>query len=139
MADRIAAFHSVENTYLSTFQSLGSLGLLLGTVGLAAVLLRNVLERRRELALLRATGYSTQNLSTMILAENAFLLVSGLIAGAVCACIAVLPTVIQRGGTPPWIALVVLVIAVLVVGLGTSLLAVKTAVRSSILNGLRSE
>ena len=61
----------------------------------------------------------------MILAENAFLLVSGLIAGAVCACIAVLPTVIQRGGTPPWIALVVLVIAVLVVGIGTSLLAVE--------------
>ncbi len=139
VADRIAAFHRVENTYLSTFQSLGSLGLLLGTVGLAAVLLRNVLERRRELALLRATGYSTQNLSTMILAENAFLLVSGLIAGAVCACIAVLPTVIQRGGTPPWIALVVLVIAVLVVGIGTSLLAVRTAVRSSILSGLRSE
>jgi putative ABC transport system permease protein len=139
VADRIAAFHRVENTYLSTFQSLGSLGLLLGTVGLAAVLLRNVLERRRELALLRATGYSTQNLSTMILAENAFLLISGLIAGAVCACIAVLPTVIQRGGTPPWIALAFLVIAVLVVGLGTSLLAVKTAVRSSILNGLRSE
>ena len=52
--DRIAAFHRVENTYLSTFQSLGALGLLLGTAGLAAVLLRNVLERRRELALLRA-------------------------------------------------------------------------------------
>jgi hypothetical protein len=51
----------------------------------------------------------------------------------------VLPTVIQRGGTPPWIALVVLVIAVLVVGIGTSLLAVRTAVRSSILSGLRSE
>ena len=56
VADRIAAFHRVENTYLSTFQSLGSLGLLLGTAGLAAVLLRNVLERRRELALLRATA-----------------------------------------------------------------------------------
>ena len=78
VADRIAAFHRVENTYLSTFQSLGALGLLLGTVGLAAVLLRNILERRRELALLRASGYSTQDLSTMILAENTFLLVSGL-------------------------------------------------------------
>ncbi len=51
-AQRLAEFHRVENTYLSTFQTLGGLGLLLGTVGLAAVLLRNVLERRRELALL---------------------------------------------------------------------------------------
>ncbi len=33
------------------------LGLLLGTIGLAAVMFRNVLERRRELALLRAVGY----------------------------------------------------------------------------------
>ena len=36
----------------------GSLGLLLGTVGLGAVLARNVLERRREIGLLRAVGYS---------------------------------------------------------------------------------
>ena len=56
-AERLARFHRVENTYLSTFQTLGGLGLLLGTVGLATVLLRNVLERRRELALLAAVGY----------------------------------------------------------------------------------
>ena len=57
-AERLAEFHRVENTYLSTFQTLGGLGLLLGTIGLAAVLLRNVLERRRELALLGAVGYA---------------------------------------------------------------------------------
>ena len=34
----------MQNTYLSTFQSLGGLGLLLGTIGLAALQLRNVLE-----------------------------------------------------------------------------------------------
>jgi hypothetical protein len=56
-SDRLAAYHRVENTYLSTFQSLGILGLALGTMGLAAVVLRNVLERRRELALLRAVGF----------------------------------------------------------------------------------
>ena len=31
--ERLAQFHRVENTYLSTFQTLGGLGLLLGTVG----------------------------------------------------------------------------------------------------------
>ena len=55
-AERLASFHRVENTYLSTFQALGGFGLLLGTVGLATVLMRNVLERRRELALLGAVG-----------------------------------------------------------------------------------
>ncbi len=61
-ADRLAAFSTVENTYLLTFQSLGALGLLLGTFGLAAVQMRSVLERRRELALMRATGFGRRKL-----------------------------------------------------------------------------
>ena len=60
-AERLDEYHRVENTYLSTFQTLGGLGLLLGTVGVAAVLLRNVLERRRELALLGAVGYGPRH------------------------------------------------------------------------------
>src|SRR4051812_7421507 len=57
-ADRLAAYRQVANTYLSTFQTLGSLGLLLGTAGLAVVLLRGLVERRAELALLSAIGFS---------------------------------------------------------------------------------
>jgi ABC-type antimicrobial peptide transport system permease subunit len=139
VAERIAAFHQVENTYLTTFQSLGALGLLLGTVGLAAVLLRNVLERRRELALLRAAGFNTANISRMILAENLFMLAAGLVAGIVCAAIAVLPTVLQRGGSPPWLTVILLALGVTVVGVLASLLAVRAAVRSPILNALRYE
>ena len=56
-AERLASYHAVEDTYLSTFQALGGMGLLLGTLGLAVVLLRTVWERRSELALLRALGY----------------------------------------------------------------------------------
>ena len=77
-AERLARFHRVENTYLSTFQTLGGLGLLLGTVGLATVLLRNVLERRRELALLGAVGYRRGHFLLMVAAENTLLLAGGL-------------------------------------------------------------
>ena len=52
----LGEYLAVQNTYLSTFQSLGALGLLLGTFGLAAVQLRSVFERKRELALMRAGG-----------------------------------------------------------------------------------
>ena len=76
-AQRLAGYHRVENTYLSTFQSLGGLGLVLGTLGLAAVLLRNVLERRRELALLRAVGYRAGALAFVIAVENVMLMVTG--------------------------------------------------------------
>ena len=46
----LQAVAGVQNTYLSAFAALGGLGLLLGTVGLAAALLRAAVERRRELA-----------------------------------------------------------------------------------------
>src|SRR4029077_6602986 len=95
--ERLAEFHAVENTYLSTFQTLGGLGLLVGTVGLAAVLLRNVLERRKELALLRAVGYRTSDVFTVVFAENVILLVWGLAAGALSASIAVIPAAMERG------------------------------------------
>ena len=54
---RVELFLEVQNTYLATFQALGGLGLLLGAVGLAIVLVRGVWERRAELALLRALGF----------------------------------------------------------------------------------
>ena len=41
---------------------------------------RNVLERRRELALLRAVGYDRRHVTLMIGAETLFLLLAGLAA-----------------------------------------------------------
>jgi putative ABC transport system permease protein len=94
--EKLAGFHRVENTYLSTFQTLGGLGLLLGTLGLATVLLRNVLERRRELALMRAVGYRSSHLSLMVIAENALLLGCGLLTGVLCAMLAIIPALVAR-------------------------------------------
>jgi ABC-type lipoprotein release transport system permease subunit len=139
VADRLARYFRVENTYLSMFQALGGLGLLLGTVGLGAVLLRNALERRRELALLRAVGYRRGHLSLMVLAENALLLALGLGTGVVCALVAILPAVIERGGTFPLGALGLLLLAVAVVGLLVSRAAVSLIHRAPLLAALRSE
>ena len=139
VAERLASFHRVENTWLSTFQSLGAMGLLLGTVGLAAVLLRNLLERRRELALLRAVGYSPSHLSRVALAENVFLLLTGLGIGAGCAIIAVLPTVSARGGSFPVVSMAVVLASVLIVGLLVTAVAARAAARAPLLEALRSE
>ena len=110
-AERLASFHRVENTYLSTFQMLGGLGLILGTIGLAAVLLRNVLERRRELALMRAVGYNSRHFTVMIISENALLLFAGVVTGTVCALLAIMPVVLARQGQFANISLVVLLLA----------------------------
>jgi putative ABC transport system permease protein len=136
---RLASFHRVENTYLSTFRALGALGLVLGTIGLGVVLLRNALERRRELALLRAVGYRPRHLAVMVLAENTLLLVVGLATGAVCALAAVAPVVASRGGHIPALSIGVLLGAVLATGLAASLAATAAALRSPLLEALRSE
>ncbi|MDX1981011.1 MAG: ABC transporter permease, partial [Bryobacteraceae bacterium] len=136
---RLAEFHKVENAYISTFQSLGGLGLLLGTVGLGAVLLRNVLERRKELALLRAVGYQPSHLATMVLAENTLLLVCGLLVGALCAALAIAPALSERGTHLPLGSMAMLLAGVFAVGMLASLAAVKAALRSPLLQALRSE
>ncbi|HEX8145611.1 MAG TPA: ABC transporter permease [Pyrinomonadaceae bacterium] len=138
-SERLAGFHRVENTYLSTFQMLGGLGLALGTLGLAAVLLRNVLERRRELALLRAVGYDRRHFGLMIVAENALLLACGLLTGTLCALLAIAPVVSARGGRLPFASLGLLLAAVVVAGLAASLVATAAALRAPLLAALREE
>ncbi len=138
-ADRLAGFHRVEYTYLSTFQMLGGLGLVLGTLGLGAILLRNVFERRRELALLRALGYTQSDFLTMVVAENVFLLVGGLIIGTFCALVAIAPMFLDRGGRLPFDTLALLLVGVLGTGLLASLGATVAALRSPLLSALRAE
>ena len=137
--ERLAAFHRVENTYLATFQTLGGLGLMLGTFGLGAVLLRNVLERHRELALLRAVGYSGGHVSLMVLAENAFLLLAGVLAGTVSALVAIAPAWIERGVGLPVLSLGTLLAVVIATGLTASLAATVAVVRAPLLAALRAE
>ena len=137
--ERLEAFHRVENTYLSTFQALGGLGLLLGTIGLATVMFRNVLERRRELALLRAVGYDRRRVTLMIAAETTFLLVAGLAAGAGCAIVAVAPAWVARGGAGPGAGLLLLLTAVAVAGLLSAAVATRAAVSGDLLEALRAE
>ncbi|HWN09165.1 MAG TPA: FtsX-like permease family protein [Pyrinomonadaceae bacterium] len=138
-AERLANFHRVENTYLSTFQMLGGLGLLLGTLGMAAILLRNVLERRRELALMRAVGYNSSHFTLMIIAENTFLLCCGLVTGTVCALLAIAPVFFSRQAHVGSFSLGLLLLAVLISGLTASILATWAALRAPLLPALRAE
>ena len=138
--ERLDEYHRVENTYLSTFQTLGALGLLLGTVGVAAVLLRNVLERRRELALLGAVGYGPPHFLLMAFVENVMLVGGGLLVGGACAWLAVAPALVERGARAPiGTGGLVLLLAVLVTGLVSALVATRATTGTPLLESLRSE
>jgi ABC-type lipoprotein release transport system permease subunit len=136
---RLQAYHRVENTYLSTFQALGGLGLLVGTLGLAAVLARNVLERRRELGLLQAVGFTPSHLRTIVLSESMLLVATGVVLGTVTAVIAVLPALLERTSVVPIGGLTLLLAAVTLTGLGASVVAARLASASSVVAALKGE
>ena len=136
---RLAGFFAVQNTYLSTFQSLGGLGLLLGTFGLATVQLRSVLERRGELALMRAAGFRRTLLARLVMIENALLLIGGLGVGVAAALVAVLPHWLGGGAGVPWLSLAATLAVVLLVGLAAGGLAVRATLRAELLPALREE
>jgi putative ABC transport system permease protein len=137
--EQLAQFLAVQNTYLATFQSLGGLGMLLGTIGVAVVQLRSVLERRAELALMRAEGFSSGRLVRMVIEENAVLLVGGLVIGCLAAAIALIPQWMPHGATVPWGALGALLVSIAVVGLVAGWLSTRSAVRGPILAALRGD
>jgi len=95
--DRLAAFHNVQNSYLSIFTALGGLGVLIGTLGLGAVVARHLLERQGELGLLRALGFRRRSVFWLVVSENLALLGFGVLLGLGAALLAVWPQLQASG------------------------------------------
>jgi putative ABC transport system permease protein len=96
-----------------------------------------VLERRGELALLRATGFRKRRLSLLVMLENAVLLVGGLLVGVAAALIVVLPHWIVGDATAPWQSLLYTLLAILLFGIFAGAMAMRAALRAPLLAALR--
>ncbi|MEQ1894949.1 MAG: ABC transporter permease, partial [Planctomycetota bacterium] len=136
--ERLDLLHGVQNTYLAIFQALGGLGLALGSLGLLALVLRQALERRGELALFHALGFTRGELGALFLGEQGGLVGVGLALGTLAGAAAAAPG--ASAGTWPalaplagWIALVG-VLALVWIALGARL-----ALRSANLAALNRE
>jgi ABC-type antimicrobial peptide transport system permease subunit len=114
-------------------------GLLLGTLGLGIILIRNVIERRGELATLRAFGFRRSTLARMLVAENSFLIICGIVIGSFSALVAVMPHLLGGQAQTPWLSLALTLALVFVIGLIASLVAVSTALRIPLLPALKAE
>jgi len=136
---RLAELNAVQNTYLSTFQVLGGLGLLLGSAGLGVVVLRNVLERRGELGLMTAVGFRRRAIVRLVLGEHVALLAAGLGIGLAAAVVAVLPSLWGAGSELPVQSLILTLGSVLLLGVVTTWAATRVSVRGSLLAALRGE
>ena len=135
---RLAEFYQVTNTYLSVFNVLGEFGLLLGVLGLGFFLMRNYNFRKREFALMLATGYSLKKIRKFIFSEQVFILSAGVISGSVPALLATLPS-IRSLSDIPWSYLIIMILAVLVTGLFALMVSVRIVSNTSLTSGLRRE
>ena len=104
-ATRLDRLYAVQNIFLAGFQALGTLGLLLGTAGVAAVSMQGVLERVGAFALLRAVGFTLVRIRQIILLETAIMVGIGLMIGTLSGCLAVTPSLVQGRASVPlgWI------------------------------------
>ena len=94
--ERLRSLSAVQNTFLAAFQALGTLGLLLGTAGVAAAQVQGVLERIGTFGLLGAIGFPPGRLRAIVLLETCFMVGLGLAAGALAGA-ATLPAHVAGG------------------------------------------
>lgn len=128
-SERLERFASVEHTYIAVFRALGGLGLVLGGLGVSLVLLRNVIEREAELAMLSALGWPRRRVEALLLVEHALLLVAGVGVGGVSAAVAAWPALMAADAQPPWVGLAVSLAASVALGLLAILLAARFGAR----------
>ena len=103
-----------------------------------AITARNVLERRRELALLGAAGFRGSQLQALVVAETAGVIVSGLAIGVAAAAVAIGPVLAARGTLPSTLPLVALGL-VAIVGVVAAIGATRNVRRLPLVPSLRSE
>jgi len=112
--ERVLEFYAVESTYLAMFLVLGGLGLAIGSIGMAVVVLRNLFERRGELAMLQALGFSRAPVYRALFSEYGTLMFAGLVIGGVSAIVSMIPALLSANtdvafGTQAQLAILVLV------------------------------
>jgi ABC-type antimicrobial peptide transport system permease subunit len=103
------------------------------------VVVRTIIERKAELALLASIGFDSAARARLILSENIFLLAAGVVVGTGCAVIGIIPTVIHSSQHINAGSLALTLFAVFGVGVVSSALAVALAGRNVTPADLRHE
>lgn len=132
LADRLARFATVQNTYLDIFSVLGLLAVWVGLGGFAIMAFRNAAETRDDLAALWAIGFSRTKLRRILLGENARLVVAA-------ACFALAPVALMTRDLNGLTVAITLGIGIAVVGAILAALAAWRTTAGNLLETLRNE
>jgi putative ABC transport system permease protein len=138
-SQRLATFNSVENTYLTVFMALSGLGFIIGTIGLGIVLLRNIFERRQELALLLSLGFSRKKIFRIVFTENFLLLVTGFGIGLLAAIVGILPSLLSPSFEIQVAWLIILTAGIFLNGLLWIYIPLKSELNKPLIASLRND
>lgn len=137
--DRMETFAEVTKSYLAMFRTLGGLGVILGIVGLAVILMRHVVERRGALAMLRAVGLRRHALAGMLVGEEMGLAAVGILNGIAAALIAMGPSLGGSLNAGTILGLAGWALTVLAVALVTTAIAAGVVTHGRPFDALRDE
>ncbi len=138
-SDRLDMFNSVTNTYLDIFLAMGGIALLLGTFGIAILLIRSVHSRRRIFAMMQAVGIPIRQLYQIIGIEYLIILGTGITIGVVAAAVASLSGLLAAGAGVPYALLIIIILLFMFSGIFWIYIAAKTTVKKEFIRELRNE
>lgn len=138
-SERLAQFNSVENTYLSVFMLLGGLGVILGTFGLGIVIMRNIKERKQEIALYQVIGFKRNFVYKMLASEYLLILFLGIFTGTFSAAIGILPSALQSVNILPFGLIASIIMALIISGILWIFIPINGILKSNLVQALRSE
>lgn len=128
--DRLRQFHTVTDTYLTIFLTLGGLGLLLGIMSFIIVVRKNLAMRRREIELYRTIGFTNRKIEHILRRENLLVPLYAIATGVVSSLVGVSISLQSIG---LWIWILALLFTLFFVG------CVIVFVRQAVRNELRAD
>ena len=121
--DILQSFHEIENTYIAIFNVLGSLGVIVGSLGLTIVVARSIQERLGEFSVMSAIGISRKVLGRMVFSEYSRLVFWGLLIGLLASVISIWPNLQNLPAGPTAVLVLGLLAGIVVLNLICGVLA----------------
>jgi len=83
IAPLISDFIQIGQSFLGIFEAFLALGLVVGIAGLGIISIRSVVERRKEIGVLRALGFRKRMILAAFLLENSYVALLGIMIGII--------------------------------------------------------
>jgi ABC-type antimicrobial peptide transport system permease subunit len=118
---------------------LGGLGVVIGSLGLGFLIIRNLQERRHEMATYFVLGFRKRYILSIVIAEHVLILVSGTVLGILTGLAAILPSLYSPAADIPFGFLSITIAVIFLNGFLWVIIPVWSVFRSNPVQELRKE